>query len=168
MLSKAVYQTYVRVHIQFTPIHIAKALSLHLVSDVLAFGSLLKRAFRVDCCTKMHGSFPFWAVVGCWSYGGVDCGYGDSIGLPSTILGWLLAVVDNVGLGDLTLCTCCGSSSIDVVGMSFWGDGAGRDSVAFLKTLSNTKSGLFEVLPISKWNWNMCVVPCRSFKEDGR
>nr|GEY64747.1 hypothetical protein [Tanacetum cinerariifolium] len=63
----------------------------------------------------MHGSFPFWVVIGCWSYGGVDCGSGDSIGLPSTISGWLLAVVVNARLGDLTLCTCCGSSSIAVV-----------------------------------------------------
>ncbi|GJX59655.1 hypothetical protein Tco_0291045 [Tanacetum coccineum] len=95
---------------------------------------------------------------------GVDCGSGDSIRVPSTISGWLLAVVDSAGLGGLVFCTCSGSSiagvgvsfwadgagwdrSIAVVGVSFGGVGAGRSSVAFLKTLSNTKSGPFELLP---------------------
>ncbi|GKE45903.1 hypothetical protein Tco_1473187 [Tanacetum coccineum] len=33
--------------------------------------------------------------------------------------------------------------------------GAGKDIVGFLKIVSRMKSGLFNVLPVLKWNWNV-------------
>ncbi|GKC81949.1 hypothetical protein Tco_1137666, partial [Tanacetum coccineum] len=44
-------------------------------------------------------------------------------------------------------------------------NGAGKDMVGFLKTVSRMNSGLFEVLPVSKWKWNVCVVPSSSFND---
>ncbi|GKC09224.1 hypothetical protein Tco_1000834 [Tanacetum coccineum] len=105
--------------------------------DVLASGSFLKSAFQ-DGCGSLVGSFSFCVVVFYWSHGGVNCASRGSIVSPSTIPGWLLAVVDNVGLDGLVISICSGSSSLGAV----W------------------------VLPVSKWNWNVCAVPSRSFKED--
>ncbi|GJX72028.1 hypothetical protein Tco_0309199 [Tanacetum coccineum] len=42
-----------------------------------------------------------------------------------------------------------------------------EDRVGFLKRVSRTKSGLFEVLLVPKGNWNVCVVPYSSFKDGG-
>ncbi|GJS58661.1 hypothetical protein Tco_0653445, partial [Tanacetum coccineum] len=77
----------------------------------------------------------------------------------------LLAVVDNAGLIGSSVCVNsgfivvgagsvnpCGGGAIVVGAGSInpCGGGAGKGSVGFLKTVSKTKSGLFEVLPISK------------------
>ncbi|GKA79121.1 hypothetical protein Tco_0785717, partial [Tanacetum coccineum] len=71
---------------------------------------------------------------------------------PSRIIGWLLAVVDMVGLAGLKGSIGSGSSSGVGNGVNSWasigadtcGGGAGRESVMFLKTLFSTKSRFLE------------------------
>ncbi|GJY02264.1 hypothetical protein Tco_0360416 [Tanacetum coccineum] len=48
------------------------------------------------------------------------------------------------------------------------GGGVGKGNGGFWKTVSKTKSGLFEVLIVSKWNWKVWVVPFSFLRESGR
>nr|GEU93748.1 hypothetical protein [Tanacetum cinerariifolium] len=59
--------------------------------------ALVWSAFRVDGSGSFVGSLPFFVVI-CSSCDGVECPSSGSFVSPSTISGWLRAVVDNVGL----------------------------------------------------------------------
>ncbi|GKB31304.1 leucine-rich repeat-containing protein, partial [Tanacetum coccineum] len=91
----------------------------------------------------------------------------------SAISGSLLAVVDNAGLvGFIGIGIgfravegggCAAGVGRRSVGCC--GGGVGKGNGGFWKTVSKTKSGLFEVLIVSKWNWKVWVVPF-SFLQD--
>nr|GEX12958.1 hypothetical protein [Tanacetum cinerariifolium] len=60
------------------------------------------------------------------------------------ISGWLLAVVDKARLGGLGGCIYYGGSIVVIAGGRLWEGGVGKGSAVFLKTLSKTKSRLFQ------------------------
>ncbi|GKE13446.1 hypothetical protein Tco_1416997 [Tanacetum coccineum] len=87
---------------------------------------------------KSVGSFSCWLLIG-------------SSGYPSVVGD----VLDKVGLGVSVNITGLGSSVDTGSGSACLTGGAGRGSIVFVKTVSNTKSFFLEVLLESKWNWKM-------------
>ncbi|GJX84919.1 integrase, catalytic region, zinc finger, CCHC-type containing protein [Tanacetum coccineum] len=92
--------------------------------------------FRSTCCVP----------IGVWLSKRDGCAAWRLLVVASSILGLLLAVIDNAGLGALGGGVYSGCSVGVVVVKVLWIGGTGNGSGVFFKTLSKTKSRLFEKL----------------------
>ncbi|GKE65886.1 hypothetical protein Tco_1520047, partial [Tanacetum coccineum] len=62
---------------------------------------------------------------------------------------------NDIRLAGSAVCFCVESAEPAARSVGHGIGGAGKDIVGSLKTVSRMKSGLFDVLSVSKWNWNV-------------
>ncbi|GJZ00788.1 hypothetical protein Tco_0518217 [Tanacetum coccineum] len=123
----------------------ASGSSCRVLSGLSLISSFPNSALRAEPFDGTYHVSSFCTKLAFCSVGGVDSCAGGLL-LLSTVGTWLLGVVGEIGsIGWL-----------------------GKRSVGGLKTVSKIKFGLLAVLPVSKWNWNMCVVPSSYCSDGGR
>ncbi|GJW68984.1 integrase, catalytic region, zinc finger, CCHC-type containing protein [Tanacetum coccineum] len=116
-----------------------------LDSTDFSFGLMSESTSSVNRGDDWYGSSPCCVPIGVWLSKRDGCAAWRLLVVASSILGLLLAVIDNAGLGALGGGVYSGCSVGVVVGKVLWIGGTGNGSGVFFKTLSKTKSRLFEV-----------------------